>query len=101
MTRRVHRQTQLFLHRIKGGASGSPTHSADVDNEDVAHARKSIGFDVSEAGVGVAIDVARQMRLLARASTSTKGDALAALEMAKDFLGERHVRGSSFGGKSG
>ncbi len=38
------------------------------------------------------------MRLLARASTPAKGDALAALELAKDFLGERHVRGSSFGG---
>ena len=85
----------------KGGASGSPTHSAVVNNEDVAHARKSIGFDISEAGIGVAIDVARQMRLLARASTPAKGDALAALEIAKDFLGERHVRGSSFGGKSG
>jgi hypothetical protein len=71
-----------------------------VDNEDVAHTRKSIGFDISEAGVGVAIYVARQMRLLARASTPAKGDALAALEIAKDFLGERHVRSSSFGGKS-
>jgi hypothetical protein len=85
----------------KGGASGSPTHSAVVDNEDVAHTRKSIGFYISEAGVGIAIDVARQMRLLARASTPAKGDALAALEIAKDFLGERYVRGSSFVGKSG
>ena len=76
-------------------------HSAVVDNEDIAHTRKSIGFDISEAGVGIAIDVARQMRQLARASTPTKGDALAALEIAKDFLGDRHVRGSSFGGKSG
>ena len=50
-----------------------------VDDEGVAHARKTIGFDISEAGVGVAIDVARQMRLLARASTSAKGDAIAAL----------------------
>ena len=85
----------------KGGASGSPTHSAVVDNENVAHTGKSIGFDISEAGVGIAIDVARQMRLLAGTSTPTKGDALAALKIAKDFLGERHVRGSSFGGKSG
>ena len=76
-------------------------HSAVVDNEDIDHTRKSIGFDISEAGIGSAIDVARQMRLLARASTPAKGDALAALEIAKDFLGERHVRGSSFGGKSG
>lgn len=89
------------LSVTRGGASGSPTHSAVVDNEDIAHTRKSIGFDISEAGIGVAIDVARQMRLLARASTPAKGDALAALEIAKDFLGERHVRGSSFGGKSG
>jgi hypothetical protein len=47
------------------------------------------------------MDVARQMRLLARASTPAKGDALATFQIAKDFLGERHVRGSSFGGKSG
>jgi hypothetical protein len=40
----------------KGGASGSPTHIAVVDNEDVAHTRKSIGFDISEAGVGIAIE---------------------------------------------
>ena len=84
----------------KGGASGSPTHNAVGDSENVAHTGKSIGFYISEAGVGVAIDVARQMRL-ARASTPAKGDALAALVIAKDFLGERHVRGSSFGGKSG
>ena len=98
----------------KGGASGSPTHSAVVDNESVAHTGKSIGVYISEAGVGIAIDVARSIgfyikgdrvlyhqQLLARASTPTKGDALAALKIAKDFLGECHVRGSSFGGKSG
>ncbi len=55
------------------GASGSPTHSAVVDNENVAHTGKSIGFSISEAGVGIAIDVARQILLLARASTATKG----------------------------
>jgi hypothetical protein len=80
----------------KGGASGSPTHSAVVDSENLAHTGKSIGFYISEAGVGIAIDLARQMRLLARASTPTKGDALAALEIAKDFLGERHVRALNF-----
>ncbi len=85
----------------KGGASGSPTHNAVGDSENVAHTGKSIGFYISEAGVGIALDVARQMRLLARASTPTEGDALAALEIAKDFLGDRHVRGSSFGGKAG
>ena len=52
----------------KGGASGSLAHSAVVDDENVAHARKSIRFDIGKAGVGVAIDVARQMRLLTRAS---------------------------------
>ena len=41
----------------KEGASGAQTHSAVVDDEDVAHARKSI-----RSGVGVAIDVARQVR---------------------------------------
>ena len=70
----------------KGGASGSPTHSAVVDhNENVAHTGKSIGFYISEAGVGIAIDVARQMWLLAKASTPAKGNALAALEIAKDW----------------
>ena len=45
----------------KGGASGSPAHSAVVDDKDVVHARKSIRLDIGKAGVGIAIDVARQM----------------------------------------
>jgi hypothetical protein len=43
----------------KGGASGYPAHSAVVDDENVAHARKWIRFDIGKAGISVAIDVAR------------------------------------------
>ena len=54
-------------------------HSAVVDDDNVAHAWKSFRFDISNAGVGVAIDVDRQMRLLTRASTPAERDAFAAL----------------------
>lgn len=81
---------------LKGSASGAPRDGSVVQHEDVAGRAEAFGFNVGEARVCVAVDVAGLVRSAAGSCGPANWNVLSSLQVSKNFLGCCHVRIAGF-----